>query len=237
MDRTRRLTRLTLASVAGLIVLLPAGDLFARGDLAPWAVAVALPALAFVGFVQTRLLLGAPPTRWLAATAAVVGLALWTTLVDGDEEAHWVWALPFCGVVAGLLVSRAQARTRRRAALAIELGDAVGRLRAAGVAAEVQGTPQSVPVGLQPLFGSLVREGASNVLRHTRAERCELAIERDGRDVVVRVIDDGVAQVVVPDGAGTGIAALRERFAAAGGRVDAESLAPRGFQLSGRAPA
>ena len=92
--------------------------------------------------------------------------------------------------------------------------------------AEVEGTPESVPVALQPLFGSLVREGATNLLRHTRAARCEIAVERDGDDVVVRVIDDGVARVVVPDGDGTGVAGLRERFAAVGGQVEATAARP-----------
>src|SRR5690242_5980363 len=91
MDRTesglqwmRRLTQWTLASVAGLVVLIPAADLFARDDLASWAVPAALVALAFVGYVQTRLLLGGmaglhDATRsWpVVGAAAAVGLALW----------------------------------------------------------------------------------------------------------------------------------------------------------------
>lgn len=374
MDRTeaglqwmRRLTQWTLASVAGLVVLIPASDLFARDDLAPWAVLVTLVALAFVGYVQTRLLLGGmaglhdAPRSWpVVAAAAVAGLALWAALVDGDE-AHWMWALPFSGVVAGAsfgprrwlvvggglvavfavgrlatgelgpalsglfvlatfaaaclaqvwiwdvtlrldeareqagevavlrerlrfagdlhdiqghqlqaialkaqlasrligrdddaarrhaddahaLALQALSETRslvqgyRRVGLATELANAVGILQAAGVDAEVEGAPESIPVALQPLFGSLVREGATNLLRHTRAARCEIAVERDGDDVVVRVIDDGVARVVVPDGSGTGVAGLRERFAAVGGQVEATPLAPRGFELVGRAP-
>lgn len=375
MDRTeaglqwmRRLTQWTLASVAGLVVLIPAGDLFTR-DLPALAVVGALAGLSFVGYVQTRLLLGgmaglhdAPRSPWLVGAAAAVGLVLWGTLLDG-EPVHWMWVLPFCGVVCGAtfgasargrwllvvggfvaafvvgwvvdddeagftgffvlamfaltclaqvwiwdvtlrldhareqagevavlrerlrfagdlhdiqghqlqaialkaqlasrlvgrddeaarrnaddahaLALQALAETRelvqgyRRVGLATELANAVGILQAAGVDAEVEGTPEAVPVALQPLFGSLVREGATNLLRHTKAARCEIAVERDGDDVVVRVIDDGVARVVVPTGDGTGVAGLRERFAAVGGRVDAEPLAPRGFELVGRAP-
>ena len=54
----RRVTQWTLLSVAGLVVLIPAGDLFARDDLSPAAIGVAFVALAFVGYVQTRLLMG-----------------------------------------------------------------------------------------------------------------------------------------------------------------------------------
>lgn len=377
MDRTesglqwmRRLTQWTLAGVAGLAVAIPASDLFLRDDLSPAAIVAALAALSFVGYVQTRLLLAgmagleaAPRSLPVVGAAAVVGLVLWGALVDGDEP-HWMWVLPFAGVITGAtfgggrrerwllggggiaavtivgwavtgelaagwmggwfmtsflllcvaqvwiwdvtlrldeareqagevavlrerlrfagdlhdiqghqlqaialkaqlaarligrddeaarghaddahaLALQALAETRdlvqgyRRVGLATELTNAVGILKAAGVDAEVEGTPESVPVALQPLFGSLVREGATNLLRHTRAARCEIAVERDGDDVVVRVIDDGVARVVAPSGDGTGVAGLQERFAAVGGQVEATPLAPRGFELCGRAP-
>ena len=123
----------------------------------------------------------------------------------------------------------------RRVGLAVELANAVGILKAAGVEAAVEGTPEAVPVALQPLFGSLVREGATNLLRHTRAARCEIAVEREGDDVVVRMADDGVARAP-SDGEGSGVAGLRERFAAVGGRVEAAPLAAGGFVLTGRAP-
>ncbi len=112
MDRTeaglqwmRRLTQWTLASVAGLVVLIPASDLLTRDDESAAAVAGALTALSFVGYVQTRLLLGgmaglheAPRSPLLVGAAALVGLGLWGALVDG-EPAHWMWVLPFSGVV------------------------------------------------------------------------------------------------------------------------------------------
>jgi two-component system sensor histidine kinase DesK len=123
----------------------------------------------------------------------------------------------------------------RRVGLAVELANAVGILKAAGVEAAVEGAPEAVPVALQPLFGSLVREGATNLLRHTVAERCEIAVEREGDDVVVRMADDGVAREP-SDGDGSGVAGLRERFAAVGGRVEAAPLAAGGFVLTGRAP-
>src|SRR4051794_24829334 len=123
----------------------------------------------------------------------------------------------------------------RRVGLAVELANAVGILNAAGVEAAVEGRPEAVPVALQPLFGLLVREGATNLLRHTRAEHCEIAVEREGDDVVVRMADDGVARDT-STGDGSGVASLRERFAAVGGRVEAVPLAAGGFLLTGRAP-
>ena len=130
MDRTeaglqwmRRVTQWTLLSVAGLVVLIPASDLFARDDLSPAAIGAALVALAFVGYVQTRLLMGgmaglhdAPRSLPLVGAAAVVALVLWGALV-GDES-HWMWVLPFSGVVSGAAFGagrgRSLARRRRR---------------------------------------------------------------------------------------------------------------------------
>lgn len=140
--------------------------------------------------------------------------------------------------LAALADTRALVRGYRRVGLVTELENAVAILRAAGVEAAVTGTPEQVPEALQPLFGSLVREGATNLLRHTVAERCTLSVTTEGREIVLRVQDDGRARAPGDgDGEpGTGIVALRERFAAVGGRVDAEGLPERGFALTGRAP-
>jgi two-component system sensor histidine kinase DesK len=140
--------------------------------------------------------------------------------------------------LAALADTRALVRGYRRVGLVTELENAVAILRAAGVEASVTGTPEGVPEPLQPLFGSLVREGATNLLRHTVAERCTLSVAVDGDEVVLRVQDDGTARApATPESEpGTGVVALRERFAAVGGRVDAESLPGGGFALTGRAP-
>ncbi len=97
-----------------------------------------------------------------------------------------------------------------------------------------------MPEALEPLFGSLVREGTTNLLRHSQAERCRIAIVREDGELVVRMDDDGVAVAASTAGSagrGAGLDGLRERFAAAGGRLDAHPREPRGFSLTGRAPA
>ncbi|WP_051470894.1 sensor histidine kinase [Patulibacter minatonensis] len=133
--------------------------------------------------------------------------------------------------------TRALVHGYRRVGLVTELENAVQILRAAGVETTVTGTPERVPEALQPLFGSLVREGATNLLRHTRADRCTLSVRLEGAEVVLRVEDDGTARAAATDDdRGTGIVALGERFAAVGGRVDAAPLPDRGFALTGRAP-
>jgi two-component system sensor histidine kinase DesK len=85
---------------------------------------------------------------------------------------------------------------------------------------------------------ALVREGATNLLRHARAGRCTLSVQLEGDEVVLRVQDDGLQRERPDDGGdpGTGVLALRERFAAVGGRVEAAPRPGRGFALIGRAP-
>ncbi|HEX6342058.1 sensor histidine kinase [Umezawaea sp.] len=122
----------------------------------------------------------------------------------------------------------------RRATLVTEITNAVGILEAVGITTTVVGDADQVPEQFQQLFGALVREGTTNVLRHSKAERCTVVISVRGREVRVRLQNDGVAEVP-EEREGSGLAGLRERFAAAGGRVDAGPTKPDGFELSGRA--
>lgn len=108
----------------------------------------------------------------------------------------------------------------REVSLALEVTNAVKILDAAGIAASVEGDPQRMPHELQPLFGCLVREGATNVLRHSRATICRFEVATDGAAATLSVRNDGVARARDLTEPGTGIAGLKERFAAQGARLD-----------------
>ncbi len=118
-----------------------------------------------------------------------------------------------------------------------EIAGAVDILGAAGVDTRVHGDTRNVPPPLQALFGALVREGTTNILRHSQATRCELTLETDHTTARVRLVNDGVSpQDTRP---GSGIAGLRERFAALGGDVEGrmvEDGADTTFELGGHAP-
>ena len=122
----------------------------------------------------------------------------------------------------------------RRANLGTEITNAVGILEAVGITTTVVGNANEVPERLQQLFGALVREGTTNVLRHSKAERCAVVISVRGKEVRVRLQNDGAANMPAEQ-TGSGLAGLRERFAKAGGRIDAGPTTPDGFELSGRA--
>jgi two-component system sensor histidine kinase DesK len=108
--------------------------------------------------------------------------------------------------------------------LAGELAKGRELLRAAGVAADLPTACDVVPPRRQELFGWVVREGVTNVVRHARAGRC--TVELTASSVEVR--DDGVGG---PPGEGSGLDGLRARVTAAGGVLTAGPARPRGWSL------
>ncbi len=154
-------------------------------------------------------------------------------LIGHDDAAARVQASELTELArTALRETRAVVHGYRRSSLSTEIGNAVDILRAAGISATVRGDAAEVPPPLQPLFGALVREGTTNVLRHSTATECAVTVAiADGR-VRVDVRNDGVrASAVVP---GSGILGLRERFATVGGVVRAE-CSDDAFRLTGEA--
>ena len=107
---------------------------------------------------------------------------------------------------------RAAVAGHRDVTLAGELATAREVLRAAGVVAELPGSVEIVDPSLSELFGWVTREGVTNVVRHARAARCTIRVDRDW----IEIVDDGRGGIA---GAGNGLAGLRERVEAAGGTV------------------
>jgi two-component system, NarL family, sensor histidine kinase DesK len=126
---------------------------------------------------------------------------------------------------------RATVAGYRGVTLAAEISSARAALDAAGVAAELPGAVDDVPGERRELFGWVLREGVTNVLRHADAHRVRVAVTPRS----VEIVDDGTAP---PSGVdGTGLAGLRERLAAAGGRLDAGPVRGGGFRLYAEVPA
>jgi two-component system sensor histidine kinase DesK len=127
----------------------------------------------------------------------------------------------------GLADLRAAVAGYRDVDLDAELTSARTALAAAGIAAHLPDDGAVVRPELRALFGWVVREGVTNVIRHSAAKACW--IELEDRRVVVR--DDGSAPEVgpgaalAPAGSGNGLRNLRERAEAAGAQL-----------VSGRAP-
>ncbi|ARF74352.1 hypothetical protein B7C62_20530 [Kitasatospora albolonga] len=120
-------------------------------------------------------------------------------------------------------------RGYRQADLPGELDGACGVLKSAGVdCAYVKEGSGPLPREVQVALGWVVREGATNVLRHAEATRCDitLSVADDGGRATLTMVNDGVrpAGADVPGSrfrSGTGLAGLRERLALQAGTLDA----------------
>jgi two-component system sensor histidine kinase DesK len=129
----------------------------------------------------------------------------------------------------------------RDVSLGAELARARGALEAADIEPDLPSYVDEVPEERQELFGWVVREGVTNVVRHSGAKRCRVRltadaveIEDDGRGPGT-VGADGTAGAAGGSGAsggvGSGLTGLRERAAAVGGSVAVRAGAGGGFVL------
>ncbi|NUT50988.1 MAG: histidine kinase, partial [Saccharothrix sp.] len=241
-----------VAVMTGLAVA--AGGVFGGEDAVPAMVlaGVMATALVFADLAQLffwHLVLQQERGRETAEALAVAEERLRFAADLHDIQGHHLQAIALKGELAQRLIGRddelarqhagevaelartAMRETRevvqgyRRASLGTEIANAVGVLRAAGIETTVEGDAAGVPPPLQPLFGALVREGTTNVLRHSRARRCAVLIDVVDGQVCVRLRNDGVPAEVTGGadvtGSGAGLAGLRERFATVGGRIEA----------------
>ena len=109
-----------------------------------------------------------------------------------------------------------------------ELSRARSALSAAEIVADLPNSTDDVAGDVRELFAWTVREGITNVIRHSGARHCRVRLS--AREV--EVVDDGHGsrQASSPE-AGHGLIGLRERAAALGGTVVTRSLDP-GFSLT-----
>jgi two-component system sensor histidine kinase DesK len=122
----------------------------------------------------------------------------------------------------------------REVTLSRELANARSALTAAGITPDLPGAVDEVPGDRRELFGWAVREGVTNVVRHSGASRCTVRVTRDH----VEVVDDGrgVGDCDRDEAAasvGHGLSGLRERARSAGATMSiGHGEGGRGFRLS-----
>ena len=113
----------------------------------------------------------------------------------------------------------------RELSLPGELARARTALEAAQIEAVLPNSADDVPSERRELFAWAIREGVTNVIRHSNASRCTVVLRGDR----VEIRDDGIG--AGDPGTGNGLTGLRERAAALHGTVVTRSLDP-GFSLS-----
>ena len=130
--------------------------------------------------------------------------------------------------------ARAAVLGLRRASLANEIEQARDALTAAGIEVTVQfGDP--LPAAVEAPLAFAVREATTNVLRHSRARRCDIALRSAGDRAVLEVRDDGIGDSDSP-GPASGLGGLGERMAEVGGSLQAGPAPGGGFALVAAVP-
>ncbi|WP_433791480.1 sensor histidine kinase [Actinoplanes sp. CA-252034] len=113
-----------------------------------------------------------------------------------------------------------------------DLGALMDTARDAGFRVRAAIEPVEDPVTAATAY-RLVREAVTNVLRHSAGRSVAVEIRADDGILLVSVEDDGPAGD--PEADGAGLTGLRERVAAAGGRLDAGPV-EHGWRVSASLP-
>lgn len=128
----------------------------------------------------------------------------------------------------------------RRITLDTELEGARMALSAAGIAIDIATPAVHLDEATDGLLGWIVREGVTNVVRHSSSTRCAIRVVAGDREVRLEVLDDGgpgeghaLTRRTRP---GSGLSGIRERVEAIGGHVEAGPLEGRGFRLAALVP-
>jgi two-component system, NarL family, sensor histidine kinase DesK len=137
---------------------------------------------------------------------------------------------------------RAAVTSYRQPSLAGELAAARQMLSAAGMECRVE-APASVdlPPDTDALLAWTVREGATNVVRHSGARTVTITVTVAAGEAIAEIADDGVgpdwAPGAGPGEQGSGLTGLTERARSAGAEIIAgEGRGGKGFRLQVRVP-
>ncbi|MEV5825467.1 sensor histidine kinase [Spirillospora sp. NPDC052242] len=130
---------------------------------------------------------------------------------------------------------RAAVRGYRAVELDAELAGVRAVLEAAGVRCEADEPPAGLPSEVGAVLAWVIREGATNVIKHSEARRCGVALTVYGHAVVLEMRNDGV-RARGAESPGSGLTGLEERVAVLGGEFSAGRHGRDGFLLRAVVP-
>jgi len=133
---------------------------------------------------------------------------------------------------------RSVARGYRELSLEAEAESARSVLVAADVDVHMHLDYGELPSRVSTVLATVLREGITNVLRHSKAEQCDITVRQQGGNVWLDIVNDGVSEVDDDrrqDG-GSGIPNLSARVAALGGKLTTGVDADGRYRLHVLAP-
>ncbi|MFB4299052.1 sensor histidine kinase [Actinomadura sp. NTSP31] len=143
-----------------------------------------------------------------------------------------------CAARDALREVRAAVHGYRAVELDAELAGVRAVLEAAGVRCEAGDVPDGLPAEVRAVLAWVIREGATNVIKHSEARRCAVALTPYGGSVVLEMRNDGVrgGGDTGEDIGGAGLTGLAERLAVVGGEITAGRHGRDGFLLRAVVP-
>jgi two-component system sensor histidine kinase DesK len=117
----------------------------------------------------------------------------------------------------------------RQFGLADALANAREALDAAGIDFELTDVEVALPADVDAVLAWAVREGTTNVIRHSGALHCAIRVRADGDRAAVEIEDDGTASSSMARG--SGLSGLRERAQRVRGELEAGAIPEGGFRL------
>lgn len=111
-------------------------------------------------------------------------------------------------------------------------------LAAADVEVRMKLDYRDLPVAVSTVLATVLREGVTNLLRHSKAEWCEVTVRQTQQLVTIEIVNDGVRQVSHDSGShgGGGLQNLSSRAAELGGELMAERTGDDEFRLRATIP-
>ncbi|MGW2864845.1 sensor histidine kinase [Streptomyces sp. NPDC001205] len=132
---------------------------------------------------------------------------------------------------------RTVAEGRQRMSLTAEAENATAMLAGVGIRATVDTDCGELPGDVETVLATMLREGLTNMLRHSKAVHCEITAVRTAAGVRLTLVNDGVDGCAAPgldskvDG-GSGIGNLTTRVNAVNGRLAAGARPDGWFELT-----
>ena len=126
-------------------------------------------------------------------------------------------------------VTRGQPKASYRA----EIQGAAALLAAAGISAHIDADLPQLSPPVDDVLGWAVREGVTNILRHSEAGTCSITARRQAGRIRLEIVNDGASP---PMGEGTGLVGLAERARALSGSASAQHTPDGRFRLSVEVP-
>jgi two-component system sensor histidine kinase DesK len=125
----------------------------------------------------------------------------------------------------------------RQTTLEAELRGARAALEAAGIEAEVVEPGVTLSPQVESVLAWAIREGTTNVIRHSGARRCVIRVRAGLTDAGVEIVDDGDRRTDRRASGGSGLIGLEERVRRRAGRLEAAARPGGGFRLAVDLPA